>query len=76
MDYRIGADGYEVVKDGKKINPYPISSRSKAKAYIRAKMEGKDTRPFMTLPKFKKNWKLQLKKRKTTNSIRGVKVNA
>ena len=63
MDYRIGKDGYEVVgEDGKRINPYPISSRSKAKAYIRAKQEGKDTREFMTLPKFKKNWKVQLKK--------------
>ena len=63
MNYRIGEDGYEVVgEDGKRINPYPISSRSKAKAYIRAKQEGKDTREFMTLPKFKKNWKVQLKK--------------
>ena len=75
MNYRIGEDGYEIVgEDGKRINPYPISSRSKAKAYIRAKQEGKDTREFRTLPKFKKKWKHQLKKMSWQNILKKKKT--
>jgi len=61
--YRIVEEGYAVFDEkNKKINRYPISSRSKAKAFIEAKKEGKDTTKFMTLPRRKGNWRSVLRK--------------